>query len=157
MSVKIANRMAQIRPSATIAVNQKARDLRAQGRDIISLAFGEPDFDTPEHIRAAAVRAIENGETRYPPIAGTPALNKAKRVIFMATGESKARIVAEAFGGLEHAEPYPCERVAPLHARREVLVDNEAASMMPRHAHPDAPIEARAKGEPKAEAEEDQP
>jgi len=63
-----------------------------------------------------------------------PALNKAKRVIFMATGESKARVIAEAFGGVEHAEPYPCERVAPLHARREVLVDHEAASMMPRHA-----------------------
>ena len=61
-----------------------------------------------------------------------PILNKAKRVIFLATGESKARIIAEAFGGVEHAEPYPCERVTPLHVRREALVDFEAASMMPR-------------------------
>ncbi|MGA0210047.1 MAG: aminotransferase class I/II-fold pyridoxal phosphate-dependent enzyme [Candidatus Nanopelagicales bacterium] len=79
MNVKIASRMAQIRPAATIAVNQKAAALRAQGRSIISLAFGEPDFDTPEHIREAAKRAIDNGETRYPPIAGTPVLNQAIR------------------------------------------------------------------------------
>jgi aspartate aminotransferase len=79
MSIKLANRMAQIRPSATIAVNQKAAALRAKGRDIVSLAFGEPDFDTPEHIREAAKHAIDNGETRYPPIAGTPRLNQAIR------------------------------------------------------------------------------
>ena len=71
-----------------------------------------------------------------------PILNKAKRVIFLATGESKARIIAEAFGGVEHAEPYPCERVAPLHVRREALVDFEAASMMP---HPE---DADAEGDP---------
>jgi 6-phosphogluconolactonase len=67
-----------------------------------------------------------------------PALKKARRVIFLATGESKARIIAEAFGGVEHAEAYPCERVTPLHARREALVDREAASMMPHHTEPDA-------------------
>jgi 6-phosphogluconolactonase len=66
-----------------------------------------------------------------------PALNQARRVIFLATGESKARVVAEAFGGVEHAETYPCERVTPLHARREVLVDREAASMMPHEESPD--------------------
>ena len=74
-----------------------------------------------------------------------PALNKAKRVMFMATGESKARIVAEAFGGVEHPEPYPCERVTPLRARREVLVDHEAASMIPRQAESDAAAEAGGK------------
>lgn len=58
------------------------------------------------------------------------ALNATQRVIFMATGEAKAKVIAEAFGGVEHAEPYPCERVAPLRARREVLVDHEAASLM---------------------------
>jgi aspartate aminotransferase len=79
MSMKLANRMALIRPSATIAVSQKAAELRAEGREIISLAVGEPDFDTPEHIREAAKRAIDAGETRYPPIAGTPELNQAIR------------------------------------------------------------------------------
>jgi len=73
-----------------------------------------------------------------------PALSKAKRVIFLATGESKARIIAEAFGGVEHAEPYPCERVTPLHARREALVDREAASMMPQHTEPDASADPEA-------------
>ena len=52
--------------------------------------------------------------------------------MFLATGEQKAKIVAEAFGGLEHPTPYPCERVAPLNARREVLIDQDAASQMPK-------------------------
>ncbi|MHC4732655.1 MAG: 6-phosphogluconolactonase [Planctomycetota bacterium] len=60
------------------------------------------------------------------------ALNATRRVILMATGEEKAQVIAEAFGGLEHAEPHPCERVAPLHARREVLIDHAAASRIPR-------------------------
>jgi 6-phosphogluconolactonase len=60
-----------------------------------------------------------------------PALNSARRVIFLATGEEKAQVIAEAFGGLEHPQPHPCERVAPLHARREVLIDRDAASKIP--------------------------
>jgi aspartate aminotransferase len=79
MSIKIAHRLGQIKPAATIAVNQKAMALRAQGHEIISLAFGEPDFDTPVHIREAAKLAMDRGETRYPPIAGTTALNQAIR------------------------------------------------------------------------------
>lgn len=61
-----------------------------------------------------------------------PALNTARRVIFMATGEEKARVIAEAFGGVEHEAPHPCERVAPPWGRREVLVDHAAASLIPR-------------------------
>jgi len=75
--LKPSNRIAQIKPSATIAVAQKARELRAQGRDIISLGFGEPDFDTPAHIKAAAIAAIEAGDTKYPPVDGTVALKQA--------------------------------------------------------------------------------
>jgi len=60
------------------------------------------------------------------------ALNSARRVLFLAAGKRKARIVAEAFGGVEHPEPYPCERVAPLNARRELLVDQDAASQLPK-------------------------
>ena len=59
------------------------------------------------------------------------ALNSARRVIFLATGEEKARVIAEAFGGIDHEPPHPCERVAPFHARREVLLDHEAASLIP--------------------------
>jgi aspartate aminotransferase len=75
--MRISQRVAQLKPSATIAVAQKARELRAQGRDIISLGFGEPDFDTPQHIKDAAVAAIAAGDTKYPPVDGTAALKQA--------------------------------------------------------------------------------
>jgi aspartate aminotransferase len=73
----IANRLSRIKPSPTIAVTQKARDLKAQGRDIIALGLGEPDFDTPAHIIEAATKAMERGETRYTPVPGTPELRQA--------------------------------------------------------------------------------
>lgn len=77
MSFKISNRVTQIKPAATIMVAMKAIELQAQGRDIISLGFGEPDFDTPEHIKQAAVEAIRQGRTKYPPVDGTVELKKA--------------------------------------------------------------------------------
>jgi len=73
----LAARLARIKPSPTIAVTTKAAQLKAEGHDVIGLGAGEPDFDTPENIRAAAIKAIEGGETRYTPVAGTPALRKA--------------------------------------------------------------------------------
>ena len=60
-----------------------------------------------------------------------PALSQARRVLFLATGEEKSQVIAEAFGGVEHAEPHPCERVLPVGRRREVLIDIAAASRMP--------------------------
>ena len=77
MSFKISNRVMQIKPSATIMVSMKAIELRAQGRDIISLGFGEPDFDTPDHIKNAAIDAIRQGKTKYPPVDGTKELKNA--------------------------------------------------------------------------------
>jgi len=74
---KISNRVAQIKPPATITVSAKAAELRAMGHDIISLGFGEPDFDTPEHIKQAAIKAIWAGETKYPPVDGTVRLKQA--------------------------------------------------------------------------------
>ncbi|MBY0429681.1 MAG: aminotransferase class I/II-fold pyridoxal phosphate-dependent enzyme, partial [Rhodospirillales bacterium] len=73
----IASRLSLIKPSPTIAVTQKAADLKAQGRDIIGLGAGEPDFDTPDTIKAAAKAAIDRGETKYVAVAGTLALRKA--------------------------------------------------------------------------------
>jgi 6-phosphogluconolactonase len=67
-----------------------------------------------------------------------PALNSARRIIFMATGEEKAQVIAEAFGGVEHDEPYPCERVVPFRARREVLIDKAAASKIPAESKAEA-------------------
>lgn len=73
----IADRLNRISPSQTIAITQKARALKAEGRDIISLSAGEPDFDTPQNVKDAAIRAIEAGQTKYTDVAGTPALRSA--------------------------------------------------------------------------------
>ena len=78
----IAARLNRISPSQTIAISTKARQLKAEGRDIISLSAGEPDFDTPDHIKKAAIRAIETGETKYTDVAGTMALRKAAAAKF---------------------------------------------------------------------------
>ena len=74
---RISHRVDQIKPSATITVSMKAMQLKAQGNDIVSLGFGEPDFDTPEHIREAAIAAIHEGKTRYTQVDGTPELKQA--------------------------------------------------------------------------------
>ena len=73
----ISDTLARVKPSATIAVTQKARDLKAQGRDVISLSVGEPDFDTPENVKAAAIDAIRRGETKYTPVSGIVPLREA--------------------------------------------------------------------------------
>jgi aspartate aminotransferase len=73
----LADALSRIKPSATIAVTQMARELKAQGKDVISLSVGEPDFDTPQNIKDAAVAAIAHGETKYTPVAGIPELRKA--------------------------------------------------------------------------------
>ena len=72
-----AERLDRVSPSQTIAISSKARALKAAGRDIISLSAGEPDFDTPSNIKAAAIRAIEAGDTKYTDVAGTMALRQA--------------------------------------------------------------------------------
>lgn len=77
MSLPVSKRMAAVKPSPTGAVLALAADLRASGRDIVSLGAGEPDFDTPVHIKKAAVDAINNGQTKYTPIGGTPELKAA--------------------------------------------------------------------------------
>jgi aspartate aminotransferase len=73
----VANRLARIKPSPTIAVTTKAAELKAAGRDVIGLGAGEPDFDTPDHIKDAAIAAIKAGKTKYTAVDGTPELKKA--------------------------------------------------------------------------------
>jgi aspartate aminotransferase len=73
----LSKAVSRIKPSATIAVTQKARDLVAQGRDVIGLGAGEPDFPTPDNIKQAAFKAIERNETRYTAVEGIPELRKA--------------------------------------------------------------------------------
>ncbi|MFM8606715.1 MAG: pyridoxal phosphate-dependent aminotransferase [Hyphomicrobiales bacterium] len=73
----LADALSRVKPSATIAVTQKARELKAQGREIISLSVGEPDFDTPDNIKKAAIEAIQRGETKYTPVSGIQPLREA--------------------------------------------------------------------------------
>ncbi len=73
----ISDSLKRINPSPTIAVTQKARELRAAGKDVIGLGAGEPDFDTPDNIKDAAIQAIKDGDTKYTAVDGTPALKKA--------------------------------------------------------------------------------
>ena len=73
----LSSSLARIKPSPTIAVTNLARELQAQGRDVIGLGAGEPDFDTPEHIKEAAIAAIRQGQTKYTAVDGTPALKQA--------------------------------------------------------------------------------
>ena len=73
----LTERVERIQPSATLAISAKAMALKAQGIDIISLSAGEPDFDTPDHIKEAAIQAIHNGQTKYTQVDGTPELKEA--------------------------------------------------------------------------------
>lgn len=73
----LSNRLNRLAPSATLVMSQKSSELKAQGIDIINMSVGEPDFNTPDHIKAAAVKAVEENWSRYSPVAGYPALREA--------------------------------------------------------------------------------
>ena len=75
--IDLSERVKRVKPSPTLAVTTRARELRASGKDVIGLGAGEPDFDTPDHIKQAAIKAIENGDTKYTAVDGTPALKQA--------------------------------------------------------------------------------
>ncbi len=77
MDLQLSDRVQNIKPSPTLAVTNRAAELRAAGKDIIGLGAGEPDFDTPKHIKDAAIEALNNGFTKYTAVDGTPSLKKA--------------------------------------------------------------------------------
>ena len=77
MDIKLADRIKRVKPSQTLAVTARANELRAEGKDIIGLGAGEPDFDTPEHIKQAAIDALHRGFTKYTPVDGTRELKQA--------------------------------------------------------------------------------
>ena len=79
----VSNSLKRIKPSPTMAVTSKAREMKAAGRDIIGLGAGEPDFDTPDNIKDAAIQAIKRGDTKYTAVDGTPALKKAIQAKFL--------------------------------------------------------------------------
>lgn len=77
MSIKLSSRVQAVKPSPTLAVTARAAEMRAAGKDIIGLGAGEPDFDTPEHIKQAGIKAIQDGFTKYTAVDGTPGLKQA--------------------------------------------------------------------------------
>ena len=77
MRVELSKRVQMIKPSPTLAVTARAAKLRSEGKDIIGLGAGEPDFDTPQQIKDAAIKAITNGFTKYTPVGGAPRLKNA--------------------------------------------------------------------------------
>ncbi|MBT5229863.1 MAG: pyridoxal phosphate-dependent aminotransferase [Methylococcales bacterium] len=77
MDLPLSNRVQEIKPSATLAITARAAEMRAQGKDIIGLGAGEPDFDTPDFIKQAAIEAINSGQTKYTPVDGTTELKQA--------------------------------------------------------------------------------
>ena len=77
MSIKLSKNLEKIAPSATVAMTQLARELKNEGKDVISLSAGEPDFDTPNHIKSAAIDAINRGETKYTAVDGIDELKEA--------------------------------------------------------------------------------
>ena len=79
----VSNSLKRIKPSPTIAVTSKAREMRAAGKDVIGLGAGEPDFDTPDNIKEAAIEAIRKGDTKYTAVDGTPALKKLSKQNFL--------------------------------------------------------------------------
>jgi aspartate aminotransferase len=77
MTIKLSARVQAVKPSATLAITARAKELKAAGKDVIGLGAGEPDFDTPDHIKQAAIRAINEGFTKYTAVDGTPELKRA--------------------------------------------------------------------------------
>lgn len=77
MDIQLSQRVGRVKPSPTLAITALAAQLKASGRDIIGLGAGEPDFDTPDHIKQAGIEAIQTGQTRYTAVDGTPALKQA--------------------------------------------------------------------------------
>ena len=78
----VSNSLKRIKPSPTMAVTSKAREMKGCWKDVIGLGAGEPDFDTPDNIKGAAIEAINNGDTKYTAVDGTPALKKAIQAKF---------------------------------------------------------------------------
>ena len=104
----ISNSLKRIKPSPTIAVTQKARELKAAGKDVIGLGAGEPDFDTPDNIKKAAIEAINKGDTKYTAVDGTPALKQA--IINKFKRENNLKYSSDEITCLLYTSPSPRDR-----------------------------------------------
>ena len=102
MTIELAQRLQRIRPSATVSITARAQRLRAQGRDVIVLSVGEPDFPTPEHVKAAATAALARDDTKYTPVDGSGALKEA--IVARKTSYEIRRLSIETSGLVTLAE-----------------------------------------------------
>ena len=120
MSIKLSNNLQNIPPSATMLMTQLARELKGKGKDIISLSAGEPDFDTPTHIKEAAIKAIQNGETKYTSVDGIDELKEAivnkfsrdNSLEYKKENISVARRSIVAEKKIEKGEVFTCDNIA---------------------------------------------
>ena len=116
----LADVLSRVKPSATIAMTQKARDLKAKGREVISLSVGEPDFDTPDNIKQAAIKAIERGETKYPPVLGIPPLREAIAAKF--SRENGLDYKATDYDRRHRRQADPLQRLPRHHERGDEVI-----------------------------------
>ena len=132
----ISDSLKRIKPSPTLAVTQKARELKAAGKDVIALGAGEPDFDTPDNVKDAAIKAIKDGDTKYTAVDGTPALKKAISEKFKRENNINYNTDEITVGAL--METYMEDEGVQRHARlleeyeilnfREFMMDEEVAA-----------------------------
>jgi hypothetical protein len=116
MTIRISSRLAAVKPSATFAMAAEAVALRKQGRDVVDLSAGEPDFDTPEHIKAAARDALDRGMTKYTPVGGTDALKDA--IVKKLGRDNGPHVRARGGDGERRRQARPVHRVpGPLRGR----------------------------------------
>ena len=107
----LSDALARIKPSPTVAITARALALKAEGRDIISLSVGEPDFDTPEHVRDAAKAAIDRGATRYTAPEGIPELRRAIAAKF--ARENRPRLRPRPGHRLDRRQARALQRAVP--------------------------------------------
>ena len=113
---QLSDRLNSLSPSATLAMSQKSSELKAQGVDVINLSVGEPDFNTPDHIKEAAKKAIDENYSRYSPVAGYPALRNA--IVAKLKNENGLEYTAAQISCANGAKQSVCNTIMALRSNR---------------------------------------
>ena len=117
----LSNRLNSLSPSATLAMSQKSAELKAQGVDVINMSVGEPDFNTPDHIKEAAKQAVDDNFSRYSPVPGYPALRNA--IVTKLKNENDLEYTAAQISCANGAKQSVCNVILALvNAGEEVIV-----------------------------------
>ena len=118
---QLSDRLNSLSPSATLAMSQKSSELKAQGVDVINLSVGEPDFNTPDHIKEAAKQAIEDNFSRYSPVAGYPALRNA--IVAKLKNENGLEYTAAQISCANGAKQSVCNTIMALVNKGDEVID----------------------------------